>query len=73
MTYMKVVSDTIIEKGRRADYSVMVGGAPLNEAVAESVGADAYGRDAAVAVDTAKELMAKRQGSLAAETAAGGA
>ena len=73
MPYMKVVIDTLIEKGIRSDYIVMVGGAPLNEACAESVGADAYCRDAAVAVDTAKELMAKRQGSLAANQAAGGA
>ena len=61
MPYMKVVIDTLIEKGIRSDYIVMVGGAPLNEAFAESVGADAYCRDAAVAVDTAKELMADRK------------
>ena len=72
MPYMKVVIDTLIEKGMRSDYIVMVGGAPLNEAFGESVGADAYCRDAAVAVDTAKELMSKRQGSLAATQAAGG-
>jgi len=73
MPYMKVVIDTLIERGMRSDYIVMVGGAPLNEAFGDSVGADAYCRDAAVAVDTAKELMAKRQGSLAATQAAGGA
>ena len=72
MPYMKVVIDTLIEKGMRNDYIVMVGGAPLNEAFSESVGADAYCRDAAVAVDTAKELMSKRQGSLSATQAAGG-
>jgi methanogenic corrinoid protein MtbC1 len=42
---------------------VLVGGAPLNEAFANSIGADAYCRDAAVAVETAKSFMAKRQGS----------
>ena len=73
MPYMKVVIDTLIEKGMRSDYIVMVGGAPLNEAFAESVGADAYCRDAAVAVETAKELMSKRQGSMQADQAAGGA
>ena len=72
MPYMKVVIDTLIEKGMRSDYIVMVGGAPLNEAFAESVGADAYCRDAAVAVETAKELMSKRQGSMHANQAAGG-
>ena len=60
MPYMKVVIDTLVEKGMRNDYIVMVGGAPLNEAFAEAVGADAYCRDAAVAVEMAKELMARR-------------
>ena len=63
MPYMKVVVDAMIEKGIRNDYVVLVGGAPLNEAFANSVGADAYCRDAAVAVETAKSFMAKRQGS----------
>jgi 5-methyltetrahydrofolate--homocysteine methyltransferase len=60
MPYMKVVIDTLVEKGMRDDYIVMVGGAPLNEAFAEAVGADAYCRDAAVAVETAQALMARR-------------
>ncbi len=63
MPYMKVVIDTLKEKGIRNDYVVLVGGAPLNEAFANSVGADAYCRDAAVAVETAKTFMSKRQGS----------
>jgi 5-methyltetrahydrofolate--homocysteine methyltransferase len=63
MPYMKVVIDTLKEKGMRSDYIVLVGGAPVNEAVAKSVGADAYCRDAAIAVETAKALMACRQGS----------
>src|SRR5690606_25501875 len=63
MPYMKVVIDAMIEKGIRNDYVVLVGGAPLNEAFANSIGADAYCRDAAVAVETAKQFMAKRQGS----------
>ncbi len=63
MPYMKVVIDAMIEKGIRNDYVVLVGGAPLNEAFSQSVGADAYCRDAAVAVETAKQFMAKRQGS----------
>jgi methylmalonyl-CoA mutase cobalamin-binding domain/chain len=67
MPYMKVVIDTLIEKGMRNDYVVLVGGAPLNEAFANSVGADAYCRDAAVAVETAKTFMAKRQGSVASQ------
>jgi len=67
MPYMKVVIDTLIEKGMRNDYVVLVGGAPLNEAFANSVGADAYCRDAAVAVETAKSFMSKRQGSVASQ------
>ncbi len=63
MPYMKVVIDTLKEKGLRNDYIVLVGGAPLNESFAEAVGADAYCRDAAVAVETAKTMMARRQGS----------
>ncbi|HTO83084.1 MAG TPA: B12-binding domain-containing protein [Methylomirabilota bacterium] len=63
MPYMKVVIDTLIEKGMRNDYVVLVGGAPLNEAFAQNIGADAYCRDAAVAVETAKSFMSKRQGS----------
>ncbi|WP_374385023.1 corrinoid protein [Dongia sp.] len=67
MPYMKVVIDAMIEKGIRNDYVVLVGGAPLNEAFAASVGADAYCRDAAVAVETAKQFMSKRQGSALAK------
>jgi methylmalonyl-CoA mutase cobalamin-binding domain/chain len=63
MPYMKVVIDAMKEKGIRDDYIVLVGGAPLNEAFAESVGADAYCRDAAVAVETAKAMVAEKRGS----------
>ena len=62
MPYMKVVIDTLKEKGWRDDYIVLVGGAPLNEAFAEAIGADAYCRDATAAVETAKVLLARRQG-----------
>ncbi|MGI9476336.1 MAG: corrinoid protein [Hyphomicrobiaceae bacterium] len=65
MPYMKVVIDTLKEKGIRDDYIVLVGGAPLNEDFANAVGADAYCRDAAVAVETAKELMARKHNQLA--------
>ena len=63
MPYMKVVIDTLREKGMRGDYIVLVGGAPLNEQFAEAIGADAYCRDAAVAVETAKQFIARREGS----------
>jgi methylmalonyl-CoA mutase cobalamin-binding domain/chain len=58
MPYMKVVIDTMKEKGIRDDYIVLVGGAPLNEEFGEAIGADAYCRDAATAVETAKQLVA---------------
>ncbi len=61
MPYMKVVIDTLKEKGIRDDYIVMVGGAPLNEEFGVFVGADAYCRDAAVAAETARALVAKRR------------
>ena len=65
MPYMKVVIDTMKEKGMRDDYVVLVGGAPLNEEFAKAIGADAYCRDAAVAVETAKSFMARKHNQLA--------
>ena len=66
MPYMKVVIDTMKEQGIRDDYIVLVGGAPLNEEFGKAVGADAYCRDAGVAVETAKTLIAKRRAARAA-------
>ena len=65
MPYMKIVIETLVERGLRDDYVVLVGGAPLNEAFAKAVGADAYCRDAAVAVETAKSFMARKHNLLA--------
>ena len=61
MPYMKVVIDTMVEQGIRDDYIVLVGGAPLNEEFGQAIGADAYCRDAAVAVETAKQLVAEKR------------
>jgi len=61
MPYMKVVIDTLIEQGLRDDYIVMVGGAPLNEEFGQAVGADAYCRDAATAVEVAKKLVLEQR------------
>jgi len=60
MPYMKVVIDTMKEKGIRDDYTVLVGGAPLNDEFGAAIGADAYCRDAAVAVETAKDFMNRK-------------
>ena len=64
MPYMKVVIDTMNEKGIRDDYVVLVGGAPLNEEFGKAIGADAYCRDAAVAVETAKEFMTRKHNQM---------
>ena len=64
MPYMKVVIDTLQEKGLRDKYTVIVGGAPLNEEFGKAIGADAYCRDAAVAVETAKDIMLRKHNQL---------
>lgn len=66
MPYMKVVIDTLIEQGKRDDYIVLVGGAPLNEEFGKAIGADAYCRDAAVAVETAKDWVGRKHNQMAA-------
>jgi 5-methyltetrahydrofolate--homocysteine methyltransferase len=66
MPYMRVVINALKEEGIRNDIIVMVGGAPLNEAFAEDIEADAYCRDAAVAVDTAKKFMKIKRAKVAA-------
>ena len=63
MPYMKVVIDTMKERGIREEYIVLVGGAPLNEEFGSAIGADAYCRDAATAVEVAKKLVAQRRAS----------
>jgi 5-methyltetrahydrofolate--homocysteine methyltransferase len=63
MPYMKTVIDGLEQEGIRSRYIVMVGGAPLNEEFAQQIGADAYCRDAATAVETAKKLVGQRAGA----------
>ena len=45
-------------KAAGKDYKIMVGGAPINQEFADTVGADAYTPDAASAAKKAKELVA---------------
>ncbi|TMV08717.1 cobalamin-binding protein [Ruegeria sediminis] len=66
MPYMKVVIDTLVEQGVRDEYIVLVGGAPLNEEFGKAIGADAYCRDAAVAVETAKHFVSRKHNQLTA-------
>jgi 5-methyltetrahydrofolate--homocysteine methyltransferase len=57
MPYMGVVVDAIKETGLRDDISILVGGAPINDAYAEKIGADVFCKNAGMAADTAKRLM----------------
>src|SRR6186713_3152653 len=61
MPYMKVVIQTLKDRGIREDYIVLVGGAPLNEEFGAAVGADAYCRDAGIAAETARTLVEQRR------------
>jgi 5-methyltetrahydrofolate--homocysteine methyltransferase len=56
---MKKVIDAVTEKGLRASVKILVGGAPVNERFAQTIGADGYGQDAGGAVNLAKQLMEK--------------
>ena len=59
MPYMKIVVDEMDKHGIRDDYTILVGGAPLNEGFCEFVGADAYCIDAGVGVMTANAALDK--------------
>jgi methylmalonyl-CoA mutase cobalamin-binding domain/chain len=63
MPYMGVVIKALKDAGMRDNLIVLVGGAPLNAAFAEEIEADAYCRDAAIAVETAKKLVALKRGA----------
>ena len=54
---MKSTVDAITEAGLRDQVKIMIGGAPMDEAAAIYVGADAYGADATAAVKLAKTWM----------------
>jgi methanogenic corrinoid protein MtbC1 len=69
MPYMKVFVLALKDEGMRDNIFVMVGGAPVTETFAKAVGADAYGRDAAVAVEIAKTHMASRRAHRVAQPA----
>jgi 5-methyltetrahydrofolate--homocysteine methyltransferase len=61
MPYMRVVIETLREKKIRDQVTVLVGGAPVTDAFAEDIRADAYCRNAAVVVQTAKKFVASRK------------
>ena len=57
MPQMKAVVETLAEAGLRDRVKVMVGGAPITQAFAEEIGADAYGKDAGAATRLAKRFL----------------
>jgi len=61
-TSMGAMNDTIKilkEAGLRDKVKIIVGGAPITQDYADSIGADSYAKDAATAVDKAKEMLKK--------------
>ena len=58
MTNMKKVIDLLKENGLREKVKVVVGGAPVNEEFAESIGAYGYAPDAGVAAELVRKLVA---------------
>jgi 5-methyltetrahydrofolate--homocysteine methyltransferase len=57
MVNMKTTVEALQEAGLRGSVKVMVGGAPVTDAFAKQIGADAYAPDAATAVDVARSLV----------------
>jgi 5-methyltetrahydrofolate--homocysteine methyltransferase len=60
MQGMRTVVDLVRERGLSPKIKTIVGGAPVSADFASQIGADAYGFDAANAVDRVKELMRER-------------
>ena len=62
-TTMPAINDVIKEfekSGVRDKYRIMVGGAPVNQAFADEIGADVYTSNAADAAENAKEYLTKK-------------
>jgi corrinoid protein of di/trimethylamine methyltransferase len=58
MVNMKTVIEGLTAAGLRDKVKVLVGGAPVTDAWAHSIGADGYGKDAPAAVELARQLAA---------------
>jgi len=56
LPYMRDTIRSLEEAGVRDSVKVLIGGAPVTEEFADSIGADAYGPDGATAVSKAREL-----------------
>ena len=61
MPNMKNVIDLLEEKGLRDKYTVMVGGAPVNDNFAKQIGADFYTPDAATCAEVAKKAVTEQK------------
>jgi len=57
MTGMKSVIETVRNNSEIKNAKIMVGGAPLTQEYADSIGADGYAPDASSAVDLARQLL----------------
>jgi 5-methyltetrahydrofolate--homocysteine methyltransferase len=57
MSSMKGVVDLLRERGLAGEIRTIIGGAPVTKEYAEEIGADAYGYDAASAVEEVKALV----------------
>jgi 5-methyltetrahydrofolate--homocysteine methyltransferase len=60
MPEMQNVIAVLKEAGLRNHVKVIVGGAPIDQVFADKIGADGYGKDAAAAVQLARELMSEK-------------
>ncbi len=58
MPWMKKTVEGIVESGARDQVKIIVGGAPVNQAFADEIGADAFAADAGSASKMAKALVA---------------
>ena len=59
MPAMKTTLEALDAAGLRSEVKVMVGGAPVTQRYADSIGADGYGDTATAAVDVARQLMGR--------------
>ena len=57
MSCMKAVVDLVRERGKSGEIKVVIGGAPVSKDYADEIGADAFGYDAAHAVETIRGLV----------------
>ena len=62
MEAMRITVKALIDAGCKDQVKIMVGGAPINQAFADEIGADAYTPDAGSAAAKAKELAEAQLG-----------